>query len=53
MSRNDKAALEHIEFLESQLLVLEVENQELRDLVESLKVLIQQYQADREMVISP
>ncbi len=51
MSRNDRAAQEHIEFLEAQLIVLEIENQELRDLVDSLKVLIHQYQSDREMVL--
>lgn len=51
MRVNDEITAEHIEFIESQLLVLEVENEELKQTVKSLMVQLQQYHADRTFAI--
>lgn len=51
MRTNDEVTKDYIEFLEAQVFVLELDNQELKEENESLKVQLSQYQADREMVL--
>jgi len=51
MRANDEITKDHIEFIESQLLVLEVENEELKQTVKSLMVQLNQMVADRTFSI--
>jgi len=48
MKANDEIAQDHINFLEAQLLVLEVENEVLKEEVNALKVEFQRMFSDRE-----